>query len=667
MGVLAALGLWAAVSIGALPTSATLTNRSPATVPTVRRSTGLAEQRLATSSRLWFFGGFTGTGPRQELYYYDTAASDWVLAPQTGTPSGRDRHGLAWEPNVNRLVMFGGVRLQGFLFVVNSELYAFDPITGAWTLLTSNMPMPTARADVAMFWVSSQNRFLVFGGIGGTSATAPRYNELWWLAIDPTLATGTWTLISPVGTPPSARNASCAGFDPVRQRLVLFGGEGANAATVGGNFQYDVATNTWSTDTVTGTAPSNRSFSACAWSSVNDVLALYGGYDGTAMIGDTYAYDATTKAWANYTPAPTPGNLSDAAAAFSTDLGGLLLFGGQSASGTYTNGTWLLSYVGGSTNFPPTAAAGADQSVSASATVTVSGSASTDPESAALSYAWSQLSGPTVTLTGASTVSASFVAPSSMTASTVTLRLTVRDPALQPSTDDVAILVAANIAPIADAGSDVTVNEQAPVTLSGSGINPEPQPLSFQWSQTAGPSVLLSSTTSATPTFTSPMVAAQTTLTFSLVVSDGTDFSAADLVSVTVIDDLLPDGGSADAGGVDAGAGDAGSPDAGAGDAGDVDAGAGDAGEVDAGDVDAGDVDAGAADGGLDDDGGTFADGGAVDASVEGDGGLSERSTLSVGCGCSGTATELFTFALVALAWTVLRRRTKALGSVAAR
>ena len=89
-----------------------------------------------------------------------------------------------------------------------------------------------------------------------------------------------------------------------------------------------------------------------------------------------------------------------------------------------------------------------------------------------------------------------------------------------------------NRAPVAAAGVDQSVVAGSLVTLSGLGSSdPDGDGLSFAWSQTAGPSVSLSSRSVVSPTFTAP--AAGSSLAFSLVVSDGTLGSAADTVVVT--------------------------------------------------------------------------------------------------------------------------------------
>lgn len=90
-----------------------------------------------------------------------------------------------------------------------------------------------------------------------------------------------------------------------------------------------------------------------------------------------------------------------------------------------------------------------------------------------------------------------------------------------------------NRVPVADAGADRSVSAGATVTLSGSGSSdPDGDSLTYAWTQTSGPAVTLSSATVVSPTFTAP--AAGSSVTFSLVVRDGSVSSAADTVTITV-------------------------------------------------------------------------------------------------------------------------------------
>jgi hypothetical protein len=69
------------------------------------------------------------------------------------------------------------------------------------------------------------------------------------------------------------------------------------------------------------------------------------------------------------------------------------------------NGSRLdyVTFGGTPSNRPPFADAGANVTATATAQVTLDGSASVDPEGAGLTYEWTQISGPAVTLTGANT------------------------------------------------------------------------------------------------------------------------------------------------------------------------------------------------------------------------------------------------------------------------
>ncbi|HSA98463.1 MAG TPA: tandem-95 repeat protein, partial [Candidatus Nitrosotenuis sp.] len=111
---------------------------------------------------------------------------------------------------------------------------------------------------------------------------------------------------------------------------------------------------------------------------------------------------------------------------------------------------------------------------------------------------------------------------------------------------DVSITVTeVNQATTANAGDDQTVNENTLVSLSGAASDADipAQTLTYSWSQISGTPVVLSDTTIASPTFTTPPVGLSgDTLTFSLVVSDG-QTSTTDTVSVTVnnVDTVPPE------------------------------------------------------------------------------------------------------------------------------
>lgn len=86
----------------------------------------------------------------------------------------------------------------------------------------------------------------------------------------------------------------------------------------------------------------------------------------------------------------------------------------------------------------------------------------------------------------------------------------------------------------ASAGPDQTVNEKTKVTLNAAADNPAGT-LTVNWTQLSGPTVVLSSTSSSSPTFTAPEINEDNAvLTFQLTITDSTGTQASDTCIVTV-------------------------------------------------------------------------------------------------------------------------------------
>jgi hypothetical protein len=98
-------------------------------------------------------------------------------------------------------------------------------------------------------------------------------------------------------------------------------------------------------------------------------------------------------------------------------------------------------------NLPPTANAGADQTVNEGINVTLDGNASSDPDGTIHSYSWTQIAGTAVTLIGAATASPSFTAPSVVADTILSFELTVTDNDGGTATDLVNITITAVLIP----------------------------------------------------------------------------------------------------------------------------------------------------------------------------------------------------------------------------
>lgn len=180
---------------------------------------------------------------------------------------------------------------------------------------------------------------------------------------------------------------------------------------------------------------------------------------------------------------------------------------------------------------PPVAIASAPANATEGDTITLDGSGSFDPEGMPLSYSWRQLAGPAIAQGSLSGQSPSFVAPEWLAPYKLEFELVVSDGVNPSAPAKFSIDVDADDdPPVALAGDDYSVLSSSEAWLDGSGSSdPEGRPLSYSWSQIAGPPVALSGTYKPLAQFTAPSVEADTSLLFRLSVSDGVHISSDEI------------------------------------------------------------------------------------------------------------------------------------------
>lgn len=180
------------------------------------------------------------------------------------------------------------------------------------------------------------------------------------------------------------------------------------------------------------------------------------------------------------------------------------------------------------TNTDPIANAGDDLNSPSSSMVTLDASGSSDAESP-ISYNWTQISGPNVSLSTDGSPTAQFTAPDN--SANLVFSLTVTDSGGLSDTDEIAVVVT-NTPPNANAGADQSVRGKSTVTLNGTGSNDLETSITYSWIQTSGPGVSLTGATTASPTFGAPN--SDTTLTFDLTVTDVANETSTDSVTINI-------------------------------------------------------------------------------------------------------------------------------------
>ncbi len=518
------------VPLAAWAVTAAFTLLSPGTPPSVRRSASAA-MAPGTADRLHLYGGYNGTILGTQ-HVYDTGSGNWSTITPVASPGARERHSLGWDPVRGQLVLFGGD--SGSFSTTRNEVWVYSPAANTWTLLTNSTSVP-ARSDALFVYLPHLGKFLVFGGATNVWLSPAWVNDAWLLDA-PASGTATWTPLTTSGTKPVASGAHCAAYDHHRRKVILFGGESASGM-LSATMQFDVDTNTWSTDPATGDVPSARAFCAASYDSGLRRLVLYGGQNAAGgQVDGLYVYDPVTFVWSLITTLTSPGVLSDTSMAFSPGTGTHLFFGGQTATSVYDGRTHRLGLVGDVGGTSPTADAGADFSLDEDQLSQLLGSGTGGPP---LTYQWSQTLGPAVTLTDDTTPTASFRSSRVTTSTALTFSLEVYD-GFETATDSVTVTVldSINEPPTANAGIDSSAGEGVAAGLSATASDPNGEALTYAWVQVAGPPVTLGNAAIAAPAFTTPRVVADTALLFRLTVVDARGGEAIDEVTFTVLDDL---------------------------------------------------------------------------------------------------------------------------------
>lgn len=184
-------------------------------------------------------------------------------------------------------------------------------------------------------------------------------------------------------------------------------------------------------------------------------------------------------------------------------------------------------------NQPPVADAGDDLTAIVSNEVFLDGSNSFDPDGDVLTYTWVLRELPPDSssfLINASRVESSFFLDRP---GTYLVELIVRD-GIEESRDTVEVTAEVlNTGPVAIAGPDQNVAIGETVVLSGGdSYDPDGQPISFSWTLVTAPAASTASLSAPTSSVTSFVADRTGTYIAELVVSDGTELSPADSVTI---------------------------------------------------------------------------------------------------------------------------------------
>lgn len=202
----------------------------------------------------------------------------WQPTPMMGS---RDRCMMAYDPARDRVVVFGGTFCNG----ADSRNDTWE-----WNGQRWRECKPRVRAEGrwagGMAYDYARGSVVLLGGYGYRTVMTPMQNDLWsWDGQE-------WSLVPASNMPPGRYNFGLAS-DPLRQKVVLFGG-------TRGFYISDVRNDTWEwdgqqwTQMHPATVPAPRLQVSMAWCGANSRILMYGGNWGLGFSLDpAWEWDGT--------------------------------------------------------------------------------------------------------------------------------------------------------------------------------------------------------------------------------------------------------------------------------------------------------------------------------------------------------------------------------------
>ncbi|MEM7201116.1 MAG: kelch repeat-containing protein, partial [Planctomycetota bacterium] len=318
------------------------TERVPTQRPPARMATAAAWD--TTRQRWLLFGGdssFTTLSELGDTWEWD--GNDWRPRAPSTAPTPRSRHGMAYDAQRDRTVLYGGG--------ISAQARTWQWDGADWT--GAPQTAPPGRADVAMTYDSRRDRVVLYRETQPTD-TWEWDGRRWWQGADlglpfscnqqvgltydeaqgvsVLLATycqqqwhwdgSLWSAVTPPLLPPS-RSESDIAYDAKRQRVVLFGGNGGLGGLLDDTWEWD---GTRWTLLLPLRSPSPRADFALGYDADRQCVVLFGGRDATGRRNDTWEYDGA--GWVERSSATSPPALEDAGLAYDAARQRMVLTGG---------------------------------------------------------------------------------------------------------------------------------------------------------------------------------------------------------------------------------------------------------------------------------------------------------------------------------------------------
>ena len=243
-----------------------------------------------------------------------------MLAPKGPNPSMRFGHTGVYDASSDRFMVFGGG--GGFPSPCLNDYHVLQHANGqggspTWLTVGITGKIPAVRTLHASAYDSATNTLMIFGGYNCISTY---FNDVWVLKNANDVTQPTWTQLIPSGTPPSVRESTSAVYDSTTNTLIVYGGDKLYGTNVGVTPLGDLwllshangngGTPTWTQLVPAGKGPSARSGHTAVYDAQNNLMTVFGGFDGKNVLTDAWVLSNANGTGGNATWAQLPSGLA---------------------------------------------------------------------------------------------------------------------------------------------------------------------------------------------------------------------------------------------------------------------------------------------------------------------------------------------------------------------
>jgi hypothetical protein len=251
-------------------------------------------------------------------------------------PKPWSRHTATYDPGRDRIVVYGG--FDGTSASPRAHAVLLDP--PLWTMFGLPPVAAGSRSFHSTIVDPIRRRLVVFGGWRGHGL-----DDVWTCSLD---GPATWTRLFPAGPGPGARHGHTAILDASRDRMIVFGGSTPDLVFSNEVWALSLgAPPAWTKLAPAGPPPSGRALHVAVADPSRDRMIVHGGNAGAAR-DDTWALSlAGETQWIPLASAgDSPGARFYHAAVLDPARDRMLVVGGYGPALGYRSDTWSLALDG---------------------------------------------------------------------------------------------------------------------------------------------------------------------------------------------------------------------------------------------------------------------------------------------------------------------------------